>query len=332
MSRDRRARRVAQGTPGAARQRHRLRRRRGGNPLHAGAADQRRRPRGGLASHHGAPEALQRHQSLHNGLQGPTWTSRRSRRRPTKRSPSNADALTGALRLRRHPRPAAARHPRLRSVASRTAAPGGSGAATSTPRRPTRDSTSTCGPTCRYDAAVFTLADYVPEGPTFRAAIPPTIDPLAPKNLPLSPRRTGATSCASSGWTWTARCSSRSRASTRGRTPRRHRRLPCRQDEEPDVQFVLAGSMASDDPEGWDYHERTSTRGRDTDVLVLPNLQRRRRRDQRPPEPADVVVQKSTREGFGLTVTEGLWKGRPVVGGNVGGIPLQIETARRVTW
>ena len=37
-----------------------------------------------------------------------------------------------------------------------------------------------------------------------------------------------------------------------------------------------------------------------------------------------VVVQKSTREGFGLVVTEGLWKGKPVVGGNAGGIPLQV--------
>jgi trehalose synthase len=36
-------------------------------------------------------------------------------------------------------------------------------------------------------------------------------------------------------------------------------------------------------------------------------------------------MQKSTREGFGLTVTEALWKGRPMIAGNVGGIPLQIE-------
>src|SRR5688572_28275070 len=40
---------------------------------------------------------------------------------------------------------------------------------------------------------------------------------------------------------------------------------------------------------------------------------------------ADVVIQKSTREGFGLTVTEALWKGRPFIGGDVGGIPLQVE-------
>ena len=39
----------------------------------------------------------------------------------------------------------------------------------------------------------------------------------------------------------------------------------------------------------------------------------------------DVVIQKSTREGFGLTVSEALWKGRPFIGGNVGGIPLQVE-------
>jgi trehalose synthase len=39
---------------------------------------------------------------------------------------------------------------------------------------------------------------------------------------------------------------------------------------------------------------------------------------------SDVVIQKSTREGFGLVVTEGLWKGKPVVGGNAGGIPLQV--------
>jgi trehalose synthase len=40
---------------------------------------------------------------------------------------------------------------------------------------------------------------------------------------------------------------------------------------------------------------------------------------------ADVVVQKSIREGFGLTVSEAIWKARPFIGGNVGGIPLQVE-------
>ena len=40
---------------------------------------------------------------------------------------------------------------------------------------------------------------------------------------------------------------------------------------------------------------------------------------------ADVVIQKSTREGFGLTVSEALWKARPFIGGDVGGIPLQVQ-------
>ena len=43
---------------------------------------------------------------------------------------------------------------------------------------------------------------------------------------------------------------------------------------------------------------------------------------------SDVVIQKSTREGFGLTVSEALWKGRPFIGGNVGGIPLQVAGRR----
>ena len=42
---------------------------------------------------------------------------------------------------------------------------------------------------------------------------------------------------------------------------------------------------------------------------------------------SDVLIQKSIREGFGLTVTEALWKGRPTIGGGVGGIPLQMRTA-----
>jgi len=58
--------------------------------------------------------------------------------------------------------------------------------------------------------------------------------------------------------------------------------------------------MASDDPEGWDFFNATIAH-------------------------ADVLIQKSTREGFGLTVSEAIWKARPFIGGDVGGIPLQIE-------
>ncbi len=96
--------------------------------------------------------------------------------------------------------------------------------------------------------------------------------------------------------------------------------------KEIDCRLVLCGSMASDDPEGWDIYERTrasaASRLENKDVILLTvednilvnALQRK----------SDVIIQKSIREGFGLTVTEALWKGKPVVASKVGGIPLQI--------
>jgi trehalose synthase len=93
--------------------------------------------------------------------------------------------------------------------------------------------------------------------------------------------------------------------------------------KEIDATLVLLGNFATDDPEGARVYEHLAgIRGER--ILVLPNgddtalvntLQRR----------AAVVLQKSLREGFGLTVAEAMWKGTPVIGGNVGGIRSQIE-------
>jgi trehalose synthase len=98
-------------------------------------------------------------------------------------------------------------------------------------------------------------------------------------------------------------------------------------DKVPDAQLVLAGSMATDDPEGFRVWEETEeARAGDRDIFLLSNLHQvgsvQINAFQRV---ADVVVQKSLREGFGLTVSEALWKGRPVVGGRAGGIKLQIR-------
>ena len=95
----------------------------------------------------------------------------------------------------------------------------------------------------------------------------------------------------------------------------------------PGMQLALIGSMASDDPEGWDYLEKVIEYvGGDPDVFILSNLDNVGSVEINAFQShADVILQKSTREGFGLTVTEGLWKGRPTIGGDVGGIPLQIE-------
>lgn len=84
--------------------------------------------------------------------------------------------------------------------------------------------------------------------------------------------------------------------------------------------------MAQDDPEGWVYLEKTARHaGDDEDIHFLTDFKRVRDLEVNAFQRASqVLLQLSTREGFGLTVAEALWKGIPVVGRNVGGIPLQI--------
>jgi trehalose synthase len=85
--------------------------------------------------------------------------------------------------------------------------------------------------------------------------------------------------------------------------------------------------MASDDPEGWDFFNATIAHaGGDKDIHILNNFNNVGAIEVNAFQShSDVIIQKSTREGFGLTVSEALWKGRPFIGGNVGGIPLQVE-------
>jgi len=92
--------------------------------------------------------------------------------------------------------------------------------------------------------------------------------------------------------------------------------------KEVDCTLVLVGNVATDDPEGEEvYNSIVASREERIiihsvqDGALVNSLQRR----------AAVVLQKSLREGFGLTVAEAMWKGTPVIGGNVGGIRYQIE-------
>ncbi len=94
----------------------------------------------------------------------------------------------------------------------------------------------------------------------------------------------------------------------------------------PGVQLLLIASMAHDDPEGWVYYEKSARRaGEDYDIHFLTNMvgvgDREVNAFQRA---ADVALQMSIREGFGLSVTEALWKGTPVVARGVGGIKVQV--------
>jgi trehalose synthase len=91
-----------------------------------------------------------------------------------------------------------------------------------------------------------------------------------------------------------------------------------------DFKLVLLGDFATDDPEGQKIYDTImSKKGADKDIIVINQtnsllvnaLQRK----------SAVVLQKSLKEGFGLTVSEALWKETPVIGGNVGGIPMQIR-------
>jgi trehalose synthase len=93
------------------------------------------------------------------------------------------------------------------------------------------------------------------------------------------------------------------------------------------VQLALVGSMASDDPEGWDYFNATIAHADgDPDIHILNNFNNVGAIEVNAfQSQSDVLIQKSIREGFGLTVSEAIWKGRPFIGGNVGGIPLQVE-------
>jgi trehalose synthase len=92
-----------------------------------------------------------------------------------------------------------------------------------------------------------------------------------------------------------------------------------------DCRLVLAGGTASDDPEGAEVLAQVREAANDdpdVHILALPptaNLEINALQ-----RASDVVLQKSLKEGFGLTVSEALWKGKPVIAGAVGGIPLQI--------
>jgi trehalose synthase len=179
-----------------------------------------------------------------------------------------------------------------------------------------------------YPAAVFHMPAYVPPGVDGRANIvPPAIDPLAPKNMAFSPDDA------------TYICEQFGIDIDRPLLCQVSRFDPWKdplgvidayrivKEQVPDVQLALVGSMATDDPEGWDFFNATVAHADgDPDIHILNNLNNVGAIEVNAFQShCDVVLQKSTREGFGLTVTEAIWKARPFIGGDVGGIPLQIR-------
>jgi trehalose synthase len=190
-----------------------------------------------------------------------------------------------------------------------------------------------------YDASVYHLEAYVPEGLREAADMalnpdsskvyvcPPAIDPLSPKNMALSPED-AAFVCDQFGIDIDRPLMSQVSRFDPWRDPMgvidAYRKV---NEEMPDVQLALVGSMATDDPEGWEFFNATMAYADgDPDIHILNNLNNVGSIEVNAfQSQSDVVVQKSKREGFGLTVTEALWKARPFIGGDVGGIPLQVR-------
>jgi len=183
-----------------------------------------------------------------------------------------------------------------------------------------------------YDATVWHMPKYVPAGldsdggPEVRI-FPPAIDPLSPKNMALSPED-AAFVCGQFGIDVDRPLICQVSRFDPWKDPigviDAYREVAA---EMQDVQLALVGSMATDDPEGWEFFQQTfEYADSDPDIKILNNLNNVGAIEVNAfQSQADIVMQKSIREGFGLTVTEALWKVRPVVGGNVGGIPTQIE-------
>jgi trehalose synthase len=182
-----------------------------------------------------------------------------------------------------------------------------------------------------YDASLYHMEQYVPagiDGSGGRVYIcPPAIDPLSPKNMALSPED-AAFVCDQFGIDIERPMITQVSRFDPWKDPRgvidAYRRV---NDEFANVQLALVGSMATDDPEGWQFFNDTVEYAQgDPDIKILNNLNNVGAIEVNAfQSQSDVLIQKSTREGFGLTVSEALWKVRPMVAGNVGGIPLQVH-------
>ena len=178
-----------------------------------------------------------------------------------------------------------------------------------------------------FDGAIFTAPEYVKDGMPGPQVfiVPPAIDPLSPKNVEL-PDDTYRAILERYGIDHERPFIAQISRFDPWKDPlgviEAYRLV---KQELPELQLVLIASMAHDDPEGWAWYERIVRRaGEDFDIHILSNLNGVGNVEVNAFQRAQVVIQKSVREGFGLVVSEALWKRRPVVAGRVGGIPMQL--------
>ena len=176
----------------------------------------------------------------------------------------------------------------------------------------------------RYDASIFSVAQFARQLPIPQFLIAPSIDPLSPKNRPLEDAQV-TQMVARFGIDPTRPILTQISRFDRFKDPVGVIRAYQMVKQTHDCQLVLLGGGAHDDPEGAQVlAEVMEAAGNDKDIHVL-NLPADSHLEVNAMQRAStVVLQKSLREGFGLTVSEALWKGKPVIGGATGGIPIQI--------
>jgi trehalose synthase len=184
--------------------------------------------------------------------------------------------------------------------------------------------------TDRYDAAIFSAAHHVvTRWPLPKFIIPPFIDPLSEKNRELGQEeidRVLAKYHIDPEVPIIAQIGRFDPWKGMRRTISAYRRVR----EQKNCQLVLAGGLAADDPEGEkilaNIYQETKN-DKDVHVLNLPLANRLEnwREVNALQRAASVIMQPSTKEGFGLVITEALWKRKPVIAADVGAIPLQIR-------
>jgi trehalose synthase len=178
-----------------------------------------------------------------------------------------------------------------------------------------------CG---KYDAAIFSVARFAKAMGIDEFIIPPSIDPISEKNMELPVAEIHAT-LETFGIPADRPMVLQVSRFDRFKDPTGVIKAFRIARKYNDCMLILAGSPATDDPEGelvLNEVKEYASGDPDIHILLLPPFSDRHINALQ--RAATVVLQKSLKEGFGLTVAEAMWKGKPVIGGAVGGIPLQI--------